>query len=217
MINIGLTGNACSGYDRVSEIFNKLYDVPVFDADLALKFLLNYRIDVIRDIRILFGSEVYEKGLINPLKFNTTEKFDRLVEISEKELIKLFNAWKRNKVDPKNKYVIFKCAILFERGLEKEMDSSVSVFKPKNERATLLAKETGAKLMDTYNIVSAEMDELLKNNMSQYKIHNYDDLSLLTQVENISGLIMNKALTMNKLLPMISPLFDRSNVINITT
>ena len=63
MINIGLTGNICSGYEQVAEIF-KVFHAPVFDADIVLKFLLNYRQDIIRPIKIKFGS-IYEKGVRN--------------------------------------------------------------------------------------------------------------------------------------------------------
>ena len=41
MIKVGLTGNFHSGQNQVSEILEKL-DVPVFDADLILKYLINY-------------------------------------------------------------------------------------------------------------------------------------------------------------------------------
>jgi dephospho-CoA kinase len=216
MINVGLTGNACSGYEKVAEIFNKLYDVPVFDADIALKFLLNFRVDIIRDIRITFGSDIYEKGVIDPKNFNTTEKFDKLVQIAQPELIKLFYSWQRDKVDIKKQYVIFKSSILFERKFEDQMDCTISVFKPKNDRAMLLSKQTGAKLSDTYSIVGAEMCELMKNSLAKWTIHNYDDLSLLTQTENINGLLLSKAVNERKLLP-ISTSHNYNSIINITT
>lgn len=192
MIDIGLSGNVCSGYDKIAKILAELYEVPVFDADIALKFLINYRIDVTKDIRITFGSDVYEKDLLKPSYFNTTEKFDKLIDIAQPELFETFYKW-RTKIQMNSgskakgpKYCIFKSSILFERKFNDKMDYNLSVFRPKNERAMDLSKATGVPLMQTYDIVATEMDELEKNGMSKWTIHNYDNLSLLAQSEQFN-------------------------------
>jgi dephospho-CoA kinase len=189
MINIGLTGNLCSGYESVGEIF-KLYHVPVFDADIALKFLLNYREDIMRDIKIQFGTNIYNKGLIDQSKFNTTEKFDKLVDIAQPELLNLYNTWKTTQ---KSNCVVFKSGILFERGLNEKMNYNVSVFRPRDERAYKLF-ETGVSLLVSYEIIDSEMDELTKNQKADWTIHNYDNLSLLTQTKVIHDNIESRSI-----------------------
>ena len=189
MINIGLTGNICSGYEQVAEIF-KVFHAPVFDADIVLKFLLNYRQDIIRPIKIKFGS-IYEKGVIDQNKFNTTEKFDKLIEIAEPELLNLYKIWKSKQ--SKSSYVIFKSSILFERSLNNKMNYMITVFRPKDDRAFQLAK-TGYNLMEAYDIIDSEMDELTKNQKSEWTIHNYDSLSLLSQTRDIHDKIEAKSI-----------------------
>jgi dephospho-CoA kinase len=92
MLKIGLTGNVCSGYEMVGLLFKGL-NVPVFDGDIAIKFLLNYREDIIRKVKIELG-DVYEKGVINANKFTTTEKFNRLFKVIELDLLKLYESWR---------------------------------------------------------------------------------------------------------------------------
>ena len=54
MIKVGLTGNRYSGKDVCSKIFQQI-DVPVFNADIVLKFILNYNYEINYKIRNAFG------------------------------------------------------------------------------------------------------------------------------------------------------------------
>lgn len=201
MIKIGLTGNICSGYEKIALMFKTL-GVTVFDADIALKFLLNYREDIAKKIRIEFGENVYNKGLIDGSKFNTTEKFDRLIDTAELELIRLYESWRF--VNKDESYTVFKSSILFERKLNKNMNYNISVFRPKDDRAVELSKSCIRKdsiilqpmmLSGAYSIIDSEMDELIKNQNSDFIIHNYESsASLLSQVKLIHEKIEAKSI-----------------------
>lgn len=192
MIKIGLTGNVCSGYEMVGLLFKGL-KVPVFDADIAVKFLLNYREDIIRNIKIQLGSDVYEKGVINANKFSTTEKFNRLFKVIELDLLKIYESWRLS--NRHASYTIFKSAILFESGLDKNMNYNISTFMSKEERASILAK-TGVKISEAYDIINSEMEDLLKNQRSEWIIHNYSNanLPLISQVRDIHTKIESKSI-----------------------
>lgn len=196
MLKIGLTGNLNSGFIDVAEMF-KLYDgVAVFEADIAIKFLLNFRDDICRKVKIELGDSIFVKGKIDPKKFSNTQKFDRLLDIVESELFIIYqNFCAKNKYC---NYVIFKCSILFERNWDKKMDYNISTFKPKDERAQEISKHNGIRFVDSYTIISSEMDELVKNQRSEWIIHNYDKLSLLTQSKSIHDKIIE--LSLKKLL-----------------
>jgi dephospho-CoA kinase len=191
MIKVGLTGNICSGYDTVASLF-KGAGVPVFDADIAIKFLLNYREDITRDIKIQFG-DVYHRGAINPNKFANTEKFNRLLKVVELELLKIYESWRL--FNKNAAYTIFKCGILFESGLDKSMNYTISTFMSKDERARILSN-TGIKMSDSYDIINSEMDELMKNQRSEWIIHNYSNanLPLIAQVKDINTKIEAKSI-----------------------
>jgi dephospho-CoA kinase len=187
MLKIGLTGNLNSGFINVSEMF-KLQEVPVFEADIALKFLLNFRDDICRKIKIELGENIFSKGLIDHTKFSSTQKFDRLLDIVEPELFKLYDRFCSNHRDAS--YTIFKSSILFERNWDKKLNYTITTFKPKDTRALDISNQSGIRLVDAYSIVSSEMDDLVKNQKSEWIIHNYDKLSLLTQSKAIHDKIV---------------------------
>ena len=190
MLKIGLTGNLCSGYIEVAKILEN-FNIPVFDADIALKFILNYREDIIRNIKIQFG-DVFSAGLININKFNTTEKFSRLVDVAQPELLKMYESFRfSNRHAP---YTVFKSSILYEKGLDKEMNDTICCFSPRENRAVQYAKEMNIKLSDSYDILENEMDELVKNKKSAWVIHNYDNLSLLVQSKETHDEIEGKSI-----------------------
>lgn len=191
MLKVGLTGNIGSGFIQVADIF-KVFGVPVFDADIATKFVINYREDIIRNIKIQFGSDIYNKGLIDEKKFNTTEKFDRLLDIVEPHVLKLYDSWRLSNKDAT--YTIFKSSILFERKLEKNFSYIITTFKPRDERAGDLVKNSNISLINSYSIIESEMDELIKNQSSNWIIHNYDRLSLLTQSKEIHDSLESKSI-----------------------
>jgi dephospho-CoA kinase len=61
MIKVGLTGNRFSGKDTVCKLFEQI-GVPVFNADVVLKFILNYNYEINYKIRNIFGDVFSLKG-----------------------------------------------------------------------------------------------------------------------------------------------------------
>jgi len=191
MLKVGLTGNICSGYIEVAKILRN-FDVPVFDADIAFKFLLNYRQDITYNVRLKFGNDIIRRGLIDPTKFNSTEKFDKLLDLAQPSVLKLYDSFRY--ANSKAPYTVFKSSILFERGLDSEVNYTISTFKPKDSRAMHLSKEASIRLVEAYDIIESEMDELSRNQKSTHIIHNYDNLSLLTQAKEIHDKIESKSI-----------------------
>lgn len=203
MFKLGLTGNLMSGHVEVGKNFT-LLEFPVFDADIALKFLLNYREDIRREIKIQFGNGILDKGVIESHKFNNTEKFNRLVDIAEPELLKLYSDFQF--VNRNKPFTVFKYSILFERKLQNKFDYIATVFKPKDDRALDISKKCQISMTKVYDIVESEFDELSRNQKANFVIHNYDNLSLLTQTKDICDKIQTKA---------FSRLIDYNTVKNI--
>jgi dephospho-CoA kinase len=51
-------GSRYSGKDRTARVFKQI-GVPIFEADVILKFILNYNEELIDLIKIKIGSEFY--------------------------------------------------------------------------------------------------------------------------------------------------------------
>jgi dephospho-CoA kinase len=197
MIKVGITGNFYSGYNEVGEIFEEK-GIPVFDADVVLKFMINYSPKHIEKIKEKFGDDIYKLCLLDMKRFSTTKKFDDLLDILQLDLIKSYEKWRIRNYN--HFYTIFKSSILFERNLDTSMNFNISVFRPKSERRYDLKTHTGMPLTTIDEILNGEMDELAKNGKSDFVIHNYDNYSFAnnasyvkSQVTNINKALMNKS------------------------
>jgi dephospho-CoA kinase len=199
MIKVGLSGNRYSGKNRVVNIFKQI-GVPVFEADVILKFILQHNYELQAEISDKLGRVYFKNGLLNEEKVKCDGKFSKILEIVKPDLM---SAWDR--FLKKNKgaiYCIFHSSILFESNLYKEMNQNISVFAPFSDRVDRCKYLTNKSVSSIYSLVKTEMDELDKNKLSKYVIHNYNiDNSFygdaLTQVNQIDQLIIDNYLKEN--------------------
>ena len=199
MIKVGLSGNRYSGKNRVVSLFNQI-GIPVFEADVILKFILNHNYELQAEIADRVGRIYFKDGKINVDKVKSDGKFSQILEIVEPEL---YRAWERYlEKNKKAIYCIFHSSILFEREWNKAMDMNISVFAPYSDRVERCKYLTNKSVSSIYSLTKLEMDELDKNKMSDYVIHNYNNDSpfygdALTQVNNIDKQIIDKFLKDN--------------------
>ena len=133
---IGITGGIGSGKSTVCKIF-KLLGVPVFEADLVAKALINSDAEIRNGLIQFFGKDIYSsdnkinRKMLANLIFNDDllmEKVNRLVHpaVRNKYLI-----WVKQQ---NSIYVIHEAAILFESGFYKMTDYSILVSAPEDMR-----------------------------------------------------------------------------------
>ena len=196
MIKIGLSGNRYSGKNRVSALFKQI-GVPVFEADVILKFILNHNYELQADISDRVGIVYFKDGKLNEEKVKTDGVFSKIMEVVEPEL---YRSWEKfQDKNYKSIYCIFHSSILFEREWNKSMDFNISVFAPYADRVDRCKFLTNKSVSSIYSLSKLEMDELDKNKLSEYVIHNYNDDSpfygdALTQVNKIDKKIIDNYL-----------------------
>jgi dephospho-CoA kinase len=198
MIKIGLTGSRYSGKDTVAKLFEQI-KVPVFNADIILKFILNFDINVNKDILDNYGEYIFTgpESMIDPKKIRSKKDFDKLVNFAEFELKR---AYERFRLENKQSvYTIFHSSILFERGWDKEMDFTINVFAPKDVRSLRCEKITKQSTYNISELMKGEMDDLFKNKLADYTIHNYASCAIAfgdtcDQVNRIDQKIIDKYL-----------------------
>lgn len=170
MLKVGLTGNFHSGQNKVAKIFEKI-GVKVFDADLILKYLINYSVEHIDLIKTHLGSSTYSLGLLNFHRFNSNKDWNNLIDLLEFDILK---SYEKFRLDNKEEYyTIFKFQFLYERKLNESFDRVINCYRPSSYRRNDLITLT---YLDSYGIDSLlknEMPESLKNEKSNYIINNY--------------------------------------------
>jgi dephospho-CoA kinase len=199
MLKVGLSGNRYSGKNRIVNLFKQI-GVPVFEADVILKFILSHNYELQAEIADRVGRKYFKDGLLNTEKVKTDGKFSSILDIVEPEL---YRTWERF-LQKNNKavYCIFHSSILFEKEWNKAMDINVTVFAPYADRIERCKFLTNKSVSSIYSLTKLEMDELDKNNLSDFVIHNYNNDSpfygdALTQVNDIDKKIVDKFLKDN--------------------
>ena len=194
-LKIGLSGNRYSGKSRVCKIFNQV-GIPVFEADVILKFILLHNYELQSLVADKIGRKYFNNGVLDYDKVINGKVFSDILSIVEKDL---FDAWERfQKKNYKSIYCIFHSSMLFERGWDKKMDKNISVFAPYSDRIYRCKFLTNESVSKIYSLTKSEMDELKKNSLSDFVIHNYNEDSvfgdILTQVNRVDKSIIDNYL-----------------------
>ena len=190
MFEVALTGNRFSGKESVAKEFRKV-GIPVFDADIVTKFIINYRDYIMKDVKTSLGVGYFSAGFLNPDKFKSDKEFDSLLDLVDFDL---FDAYFRFKEKHKNKdYIIFKSSLLFERKWKRKFNFVISVFATRDERFNRFKVETNLSVSTISDMISSEYSDLMKNQESDFTIHNYSggpDLKM--QIDSVNTMILNK-------------------------
>lgn len=195
MLKIGLSGNRYSGKDRVAKIFKQI-GVPVFEADIILKFIINHNYEIQSKIADKIGRGYFTNSSLNLDKIVSDSVFSSIIEEVE---IELYNSWKKFlDKNYKSIYCIFHSSILFESKWNQGMDKNIVVFAPYSDRVERCKYLTNKSISSIYSISKSEMDDLKKNELSDYIIHNYNQDGpfgdALTQVNKIDKKIIDSFL-----------------------
>lgn len=132
MIKVGVTGGIGSGKSIICRYF-KLIGIPVFEADLEAKQIINNSAIVRSQMIIHFGKDIYlPNQVINRKKladtiFNSPSSLKKVNSIIHPQVKKKFNEWTEGQ---KTGYVVHEAAILFESGFYKMMDFMILVTAP---------------------------------------------------------------------------------------
>lgn len=168
MIKVGLTGNKYSNIEIV-ESFLKKRNIPVFDADLAIRYLLHYNDTSYIKLKSKIPFDHFDNGFLNKNKFQSERKMDELLSLIEIDLLKLWENFCINNYN--NRIIVFKSSLLFERELDSKMDFNINCFYPKEDRI----RKNNNNVYQIRTELSDEMGDLLKNKKSSYVIHTYQD------------------------------------------
>ncbi len=196
MLKVGITGGIGSGKSVVCQVFNTL-GIPVFNADLAARFLMENDQPLVQSIKSLLGSEVYNNGTLDRPKvasiiFGKPELLAKLNALVHPATIKYANDWLEKQTAP---YAIKEAAIFFECGSYSEMDVMIGVYAPQElriSRAMSRGKQTRDEVL---SIIARQMKEEEKMKRCDYVITNDDVAAVLPQVLKLHEELMQRSIT----------------------
>jgi len=185
MIRIGITGGMGAGKSVISEMMRCL-GIPVYDADIASKKILNSNTKVKTQLIELLGEEIFSNGQLNrplmaQLIFNNNELLLKTNAIIHPAVFEDFIAWS----EAQNKEVVAcETAILFESGMVSYFDSILMVSAPLEIRVERCIKRNNFTREQVLERIAKQMDESKKTELSDFVIDNDNRKALYPQLKN---------------------------------
>lgn len=164
MYKIGITGGIGSGKSTVCALFRE-QGVAVYDSDAEAKRLMAESTDLRRRLIEAFGEECYnaeglDRKYLASKVFGCEEALQRLNSIVHPAVREDFRAWAERQ---RGSYVVLESAILFEAGFENEVDATLAVMAPLEERVR--------RTMERDGVEREQVMERIKHQMSDDDLH----------------------------------------------
>lgn len=159
MYKVGITGGIGSGKSRVCGLLLER-GVAIYDSDSRAKELMLHSESLRNAIVAAFGEECYVDGVLNrrylaERVFGDKESLQRLNSIVHPAVMADFKAWAEQQ---SGSYVVIESAILFEAGLEDNVDATVAVMAPEALRLERAMARDG--------VSEAQIRERMRNQLS---------------------------------------------------
>lgn len=181
---IGLTGGIASGKSLVASIFEML-EVPVLNADLLAKKILNSNDEVKARVKKLFGHDAYTNDRYNASYvrervFENKILLQALNQIVHPEVALATEHWKNLRTEAK--YGIKEAAIMIESGAYKLLDGLICINAPLHLRKKRALSRDGitAEIFDA--IVTTQFTDEQRSPFASHIITNNEEKALLPQV-----------------------------------
>ena len=187
MKKIGLTGGIGSGKTTVAQVF-ELLGIPVYNADLRARKLTNSHPEIIRQMKCLFGSDIFINGCLDrervaEVVFSDKELLGKLSSIIHPVIKSDFNAWCDEHSN--SSLVVQEAAILFENGSCHLFDKMVLVTAPVELRVQRVMKRDQVDREAVLDRMKNQWDDEKKELLADYVINCDEQHLVIKQVMKI--------------------------------
>ena len=196
MLKVGITGGIGSGKSTVCRVFSVL-GIPVFHADLQAGRLQNEDSQIVKEMKGIFGSEIYSpEGLLNrkmlaSIVFSNRELLVKLNGIIHPAVHKEFEKWSAGYSN--FPYVIYEAAILFETGSYHNFDFTILVVADEQERIERVSRRDYSSPEDVLQRMKYQMKDVEKLKMADFVIENNDNQLIISQILKLDQLLKSKS------------------------
>ncbi len=183
-LKVGITGGIGSGKSTVCKVF-KVLGIPVFEADIVAKQLINSNEEIKKGLVNLFGETVYtpngsvDRKKLASIIFNDDIQLQNVNELVHPVVRKEFLNWADEQKTP---YVIHEAAILFESGFYKMMDYTILVSAPLEERIARVTQRDGSTPAQIKERMQKQWDDEEKRKLASIELQNGDSDLVIPQI-----------------------------------
>lgn len=199
-LKVGVTGGIGSGKSIVCRIFN-LLGVPVYNADLAARSLMENDPQIRSRLIEAFGVETYtsagklNRGYLAKAVFDNAGQLKRLNSIVHPAVFRDAEKWFSQQTFP---YAIKEAALIFETGGEKDLDLVITVTAPVKLRLKRVHQRDGISYLEIQDRMKNQLPEIDKVKRSDIIIRNNGRGSLVEQVWRTHQKILHSYVPLTK-------------------
>ena len=181
MLKVGITGGIGSGKSTITSLFHNL-GVPIYNSDERAKWLLSNDVDLMDQIKILFGQESYSNNKLNRahianIVFQDNDMLKELNAIVH-PLVKIdFENWLL--LQKKEPLVIKEAAILIESGAYKELDVLIVVLADKKTRIKRVINRDNVSKEEVEKRMETQISDSERLKFANFSVDNNTDQSNL--------------------------------------
>jgi dephospho-CoA kinase len=185
---IGITGGIGSGKTTVCKIFESL-GIPVYNADVRAKYLMNHDVRLKGKIKSLLGKEAYHrngrlnKAFVAKKIFNNKELLAGINAIVHPAVHHDAALWAQN--NPDAPYLLYEAALLVENGSYKNFYKIIVVTAPEALRIARVMKRDGIEESAVRARMKNQLPDGKKTALADYIINNDENESILQAVVRI--------------------------------
>ncbi len=184
MLKVGITGGIGSGKTTVCKIFQNL-GTSVFYADIVAKRLMNEDEGLKSVLMELFGSEIYNNGVLQRRKlaeliFNNKQSLEKINSVVHPAVQREFVSWADN--HKHEKYVIYEAAIIYEAGLDRALDKVITVYAPDYLKIKRIMQRDKVSKEEVLQRMKNQMDDNRKRDIADHVIDNDENSLVIPQV-----------------------------------
>lgn len=184
-LQIGITGGIGSGKSTICRIF-KVLGVPVYDADLRARQLMEHDQMLIESIRQTFGAAAYKKdGTLDRIfmanaVFGNQEALTQLNALVHPRVRLDYEAWSSAQLA---RYVLREAALLYESGSYTTVEKMIVVTSPHDLRIKrVLLRDKHRSHKDIEAIIANQLSDEEKSKRADYIIQNDERHLVIPQV-----------------------------------
>jgi dephospho-CoA kinase len=182
-IKVGIAGGIGSGKTIICHVF-KVLGIPVYNADLEAKLIMNKSDQVRLAVMQEFGDEAYSNGVLNRAflaaqVFNDAAKLSQLNRIVHPAVIQAAEDWADAQTAP---YSLKEASILFESGSYKKVDYSILVTAPIEIRIARVMERDQVTREQVLARMNNQMSDEEKTKLADFVIINDGITPIIPQV-----------------------------------
>lgn len=187
MLKVGVTGGIGSGKTMVCEVFSVL-GIPVFNADMEAKNIINSNKEVQLKLKELFGNDIYTDHGIDSKKlaqiiFNNREAILNVNSIVHPKVRAFFKNWYLQY--DHMPYVIQEAAILFESDAYKQLDFTINVHASEETRLKRVMVRDHVSKEKVLERMKNQVNDDVRMKLADFTINNENDTMVLPQILEI--------------------------------